>query len=246
MRSTLIAGNWKMNGDKASIAHLLTGLLAAQNEMQVEYAIMPPFVYLDQVQQALKDSKIKWGAQDVCAKPNGAFTGEISTSMLKDFGCEYVILGHSERRHIFNETNVEVAQKCQAALAVGLTPIVCVGETLAQREAGRTALIVQQQLAAVLALDDNRAALDWIIIAYEPVWAIGTGKTATPEQAQEVHQLIRAEFAKINKAAADKVRILYGGSVKPDNAKALLSQPDIDGALVGGASLNVDSFLKIK
>lgn len=246
MRPKLIVGNWKMNGDKASIAELLKGLLAEQDQMQMEYAVMPPFCYLEQVQRALHSSKIKWGAQDVCAKSDGAFTGEISASMLNDFGCTYVILGHSERRHIFHETDAEVAEKCKAALKADLIPIVCVGETLAQREAGKTAEIVQQQLAAVLALDDNRAALDRVVIAYEPVWAIGTGKTATPEQAQQVHAVIRVECANVNKAAADKLRILYGGSVKPDNAKALLSQPDIDGALVGGASLSVGSFLQIR
>lgn len=245
MRSTLIAGNWKMNGDKASIAELLAALLAKQDEMKVEYAVMPPFVYLSQVQAALTGSKIKWGAQNVCAEPNGALTGEVSINMLRDFGCEYVILGHSERRHLFGETNEMVAEKCRSVLLAGLTPIVCVGETLAEREAEKTFQIVQQQLAAVLAFEDNQAALHRVILAYEPIWAIGTGKTATPEQAQAVHAFIRAECAKVNASAADKMRILYGGSVKPENASSLLSMTDIDGALVGGASLKADSFLKI-
>ena len=193
----------------------------------------------------MSDTSIKWGAQNVSDQPDGALTGEISTPMLTDLGCSYVILGHSERRHIMGESDELVARKVAAALAAKLQPVVCVGETLEQREAGQTLEVVQEQLAHVLRLKDNLPALDSMVIAYEPVWAIGTGKTATPEQAEEVHAAIRlcctAEIPKLG----EQLRIIYGGSVKPDNAASLFAMPNIDGALVGGASLKADQFIEI-
>ena len=246
MRQPLIAGNWKMNLTRAESVALVEQLAEGPLDRgPAEVLVCPPFVYLDAAGGAIGDAPLKLGAQDVYFQPNGAFTGEISTSMLADLGCQYVILGHSERRHILGESDVVVSKKIQAALAADLTPILCVGELLEEREAGRTAEVVQGQIDGSLAgLTADQAIR--IVVAYEPVWAIGTGKTASPEQAQEVHADLRKMLAdRYNTTVSDSVRILYGGSVKPANAAQLLAQPDIDGALVGGASLDAASFLEI-
>lgn len=243
MRIPLIAGNWKMNGGLASNAELLNGILAGAKGLAAEMAVCVPAPYLAQVQAALAGSGVNWGAQDVSVHDSGAYTGEVSVAMLRDFGCRYVIVGHSERRSYHGETDALIAQKAVRAMAGGLTPIVCVGETLQEREQGLTDAVVTRQLAPVLAAAG--ADLARIVIAYEPVWAIGTGKTATPEMAQQVHELIRATLAQADAAAAPAVRILYGGSMKPDNASELLAKPDIDGGLIGGASLKAVDFLAI-
>lgn len=243
MRATLIAGNWKMNGSLASNAGLLDGVRAGAGSVRAELAVCVPAPYLAQAQAALAGSAVAVGAQDLSVHESGAYTGEVSAAMLGDFGCKYVIIGHSERRSYHGESDELVAQKAVRALAAGLVPIVCVGETLAEREQGATGAVVTRQLKPVL--DAVGAQLDKIVIAYEPVWAIGTGKTATPEMAQQVHELIRGTLAQRDAAAAQKVQILYGGSMKPDNAKDLLSMPDIDGGLIGGASLKASDFLAI-
>ncbi len=243
MRRTLIAGNWKMNGSLASNAGLLDGVRAGAAAVSGELAVCVPAPYLAQVQSALGGSPVRWGAQDVSAHERGAFTGEVSAEVLLEFGCSYVIVGHSERRSYHAESDELVAQKAQRALASGLTPIVCVGETLEEREQDATDAVVSRQLAPVL--DAMRTQLASMVIAYEPVWAIGTGKTATPEMAQQVHARIRAMLAERDTESAQQVRILYGGSMKPDNAKDLLAKPDIDGGLIGGASLNASDFLAI-
>ncbi len=246
MRQPFVAGNWKMNGSHNSIKRLLEGIKAqAQDVGETEIAVFPPFVYLLQCKTALEGSSVAWGAQDVSAENNGAYTGEVSASMLVDFACRYVIVGHSERRMLYGEDNKQVAAKFRAAIHVGLRPILCVGETLNEREAGKTLTIIEEQLAAVLTLNDNLFACSDAVIAYEPIWAIGTGRTATPEQAQEVHAAIRKQLAAVNPDLAEKLRILYGGSVKPANASALMAMPDIDGALVGGASLDAKQFIEI-
>jgi triosephosphate isomerase (TIM) len=243
MRRTLIAGNWKMNGSLASNAGLLDGVRADAASVRAELAVCVPAPYLAQVQSVLGGSPVRWGAQDVSAHERGAFTGEVSAGMLLEFACSYVIVGHSERRSYHAESDELVAQKAQRALASGLTPIVCVGETLEEREQGATDAVVSRQLAPVL--DAMRTQLASMVIAYEPVWAIGTGKTATPEMAQQVHARLRAMLAERDVESAQQVRILYGGSMKPDNAKDLLAMPDIDGGLIGGASLNASDFLAI-
>ncbi|MDI1238791.1 MAG: triose-phosphate isomerase [Polaromonas sp.] len=243
----LIAGNWKMNGSLAANEALLQALAAglpAQPACAVAVCVPAPFLAQFQaLAQALPAlAAIDLGAQDVSAKASGAYTGEVSASMLKDFGCRYAIVGHSERRQYHFETDALVAEKAQQALAVGITPIVCVGETLAEREAGQTESVVKRQLAAVI--HANGHCISEIVVAYEPVWAIGTGRTATPEQAQAVHAVLRAQL----KAATDqsaRVKILYGGSMNAANAATLLSQPDIDGGLIGGASLKAPDFLTI-
>ncbi len=243
MRTPLIAGNWKMNGSLASNAGLLGGIRAGAAGLSAELAVCVPAPYLAQTQSALTSSGVNWGAQDVSVHDGGAYTGEVSAAMLCDFGCRYVIVGHSERRSYHGETDELVAQKAVRAIAAGLVPIVCVGETLEQREQGATNAVVARQLQPVLAAVG--ADLANVVIAYEPVWAIGTGKTATPEMAQQVHELIRATLAQADAAAATTVRILYGGSMKPDNAGELLAKPDIDGGLIGGASLKAADFLAI-
>ena len=243
MRTTLIAGNWKMNGSLASNAGLLSGILAGAADLSAELAVCVPAPYLAQAQAALAGSGVSWGAQDVSVHESGAYTGEISSAMLNDFGCRYVIVGHSERRSYHGETDELVAQKAVRAISAGLTPIVCVGETLHEREQGETDAVVTRQLKPVLAAVG--ADLANIVVAYEPVWAIGTGKTATPEMAQQVHELIRATLAQADATAAATVRVLYGGSMKPDNAAELLAKPDIDGGLIGGASLKAVDFLAI-
>jgi triosephosphate isomerase len=243
MRRTLVVGNWKMNGSLAANAGLLSGIADGLAGATAACAVCVPAPYLAQAQASLSATAIGWGAQDVSAHASGAYTGEVAASMLADFACRYVIVGHSERRAYHGESSELVARKTVAALGAGLTPIVCVGETLAEREAGQTDAIVRGQLGAVLALVGER--VNQIVIAYEPVWAIGTGKTATPAMAQEVHASLRAQLAEANPAAAQSVQILYGGSMKPDNAVELLAQPDIDGGLIGGAALKAADFLAI-
>ncbi len=238
----LIAGNWKMNGGLAANEALLRALLAQIATPAAEVAVCAPAPYLAQLQSLLHGSAIAWGAQDVSAHAQGAYTGEVSVAMLRDFGCRYAIVGHSERRQYHGETDAVVAAKAQTALAGGVTPIVCVGETLAEREAGQTEAVVKRQLAAVIHTVAH--CTSEIVVAYEPVWAIGTGRTATPEQAQQVHAVLRAQIAAAT-AHPERVRILYGGSMNPSNAASLLSQPDIDGGLIGGASLKAPDFLQI-
>lgn len=246
MRRPLVAGNWKMNGSKESVALLLKGLIeGCERVRQAELVVFPPFVFLQQCKEALLRSQISWGAQNLSNQTDGAFTGEVSAAMLRDFNCRYVIVGHSERRILYGETNELVAAKFKMALTFGIRPILCVGETESQRDEKQTLSVVLKQLAAVLRLHDNLSAFAEAVIAYEPLWAIGTGKHATPEQAQEVHAAIRERLYRQDKTLADSVRVLYGGSVKPDNAGALFDMPDIDGALVGGASLHAKQFLEI-
>jgi triosephosphate isomerase (TIM) len=245
-RRKFIAGNWKMNttwDDGAALAGAIA--IAIDKADDVEVAVCPPFVYLEAVREAIADSSVGLGAQNCYHQAKGAFTGEISPQMLVDIGCKYVILGHSERRQIFEESNQDVNQKVVAALGVGLTPIVCVGETLDQRQAGQTTAVVREQIEGSLA-GFSVEQVQKLVIAYEPVWAIGTGVVATPEQAEEVHaDLRRLLESRYNSQVASAVRIQYGGSVNAENAATLLKQPNIDGALVGGASLKADSFLAI-
>ncbi|MEQ4618591.1 MAG: triose-phosphate isomerase [Corticimicrobacter sp.] len=239
----LVIGNWKMNGSLAENARLLSALLEQSGRVSgAELAVCVPYPYLAQVAQALDghDAAIAWGAQDVSVHVRGAFTGEVSADMLHDFGVCWVLVGHSERRAYHGESDELVALKAEVALAAGLMPVVCVGETLQQHQDGLAHEVITRQLAPVLALGAERLAR--LVVAYEPVWAIGTGQTATPEQAQEVHAFIRATLAA---AGAAQVRLLYGGSVKPDNAAGLFAMEDIDGALVGGASLDADEFIAI-
>ena len=244
MRRKLVAGNWKMHGSLAENEALLTGILAGMADVKAGVAVCVPFPYLAQAQAKLRGGDIAWGAQNMSEQAKGAFTGEVSASMLKDFGCAYVIVGHSERRAIYGESDAIVAAKFAAAQAAGLTPILCVGETLDEREAGVTEAVVARQMDAVIA-KCGVASLAKSVIAYEPVWAIGTGKTATPEQAQAVHAFIRAKVRALDAGVAEGLIIQYGGSMKPGNAAELLSQPDIDGGLIGGASLNAEEFLAI-
>lgn len=244
MRPKLIVGNWKMNGSRLVNAALLADIAAGLGDAKASAAVCVPAPYLQQCEDLLSGSVIAWGAQDVSAYEGGAYTGEVCAKMLSDFACRYVIVGHSERRAYHGESSELVARKAQAALKEGLTPIVCVGETLEQREAGQTFDVVGAQLDAVLELLPAEAVAK-IVVAYEPVWAIGTGRTATPEMAQEVHARLREQLRVRNAEAADGVAILYGGSMKPENARELLSQPDIDGGLIGGAALKAQDFLAI-
>jgi triosephosphate isomerase len=245
MRQPLVAGNWKMHGSRVENAALARSLLdLVRPESGTEVLVCPPFVYLWDVGRLLKDTDVALGAQSVCAEPLGAFTGEVSAAMLKDVGCRYVLVGHSERRQLYGEGDALVARKFVAAQSQGLVPVLCVGETLEDREAERTAEVVERQLDAVLAVSGARA-LAKAVIAYEPVWAIGTGRTASPEQAQDVHAMIRGKVAALDATIAASVRILYGGSVKASNARELFAMPDIDGGLVGGASLKADEFARI-
>jgi triosephosphate isomerase len=245
MRVKLVAGNWKMNGDLASNQALLQALIPAISPMSgVRCAVCAPFPYLAQVRQLLGASNIAWGAQDLCQFDSGAYTGAVSGAMLADFGCRYVIVGHSERRTVFGETDEIVAQKFARAQQAGLVPILCIGETLAERDSGQTEAVVARQLDAVTA-HSGVEALARSVIAYEPVWAIGTGKTATPEQAQAVHAFIRKRVAARNAGIAAELTIVYGGSVKGGNAEQLFRMPDIDGGLIGGASLNAREFIAI-
>jgi triosephosphate isomerase (TIM) len=246
MKQKLIAGNWKMNGSLSANDTLLhavqQGLAQALNGKKAQVAVCVPAAYLSQVQQLVKGSGIDLGAQDVSAHEQGAFTGETSAAMLKDFAVRYAIVGHSERRQYHGETDEQVAIKAQRALSAGITPIVCVGETLAEREAGKTEEVVKRQLAAVI--HANGHCISEIVVAYEPVWAIGTGKTASPEQAQAVHAVLRAQL-KAATEHSDRVQILYGGSMNAANAAELLCQADIDGGLIGGAALKAADFLTI-
>jgi len=245
MRQTLVAGNWKMNGSSQSIRSLMDGIKQGLSEVKnAEVAVCPPFVYLQQVKELIAGTPIALGAQNVSDQDPGAFTGEIAISMLQDFNCTYIIVGHSERRAIYGESDELVARKFAKVQAVGLTPILCVGELLEEREAGQTEAVVKRQLEAVINLQ-GVASLEKAVIAYEPVWAIGTGKTASPQQAQDVHAFIRSLIAKQNAGVADKVRIQYGGSVKGSNAAELFAMPDIDGGLIGGAALKAEDFLAI-
>jgi triosephosphate isomerase (TIM) len=245
MRRSIVAGNWKMHGSRAENARLIEELLAAAPAAAAaDCVVCPPFVYLQEAARLLRDSLFRLGAQDVCADTQGAFTGEVSAAMLKDVGCEYVIVGHSERRLLYRESDQLVARKFAAAHARGLIPILCVGEQLADREAGRTREIVARQLDVVLELC-GAGTLERGVVAYEPVWAIGTGRNATPEQAQDVHAFIRARIAARDAKIAAATRILYGGSVKAGNAAELFNMPDVDGGLIGGASLKADEFLTI-
>ena len=246
MRRPFIAGNWKMTQNRASAVALAEGVAKAAETIEgVDLAVCPPSCYLDAVGRAIAGSKVALGAQNMYHEKDGAFTGELSAAMLRDLGCTYVILGHSERRHILGETDAAINKKVHAALAAGLIPIVCVGELLAEREAGQTLTVIRRQFDGSLA-GVAAEQIKSVVIAYEPVWAIGTGKVATPQQAEEVHLALRKIVAeRYNGPIADVVRIQYGGSVKPDNAAELLKQPDIDGALVGGASLKADQFLGI-
>ena len=241
-RKRLVMGNWKMHGGLEANARLLADLRAGAGIL-ADYctlAVCVPFPYLAQAGSLLEGSAVSWGAQDVSAHEQGAYTGEVSASMLNDFACRWTLVGHSERRALHGETDALVADKAKAALAAGLAPVVCVGETLEQQEAGQTLQVIERQLEPVLALGAQAVAK--IVVAYEPVWAIGTGLTATPGQAQEIHAAIRAQLKTVG---ASGVRVLYGGSVKADNASSLFAMPDIDGALVGGASLVADEFLRI-
>ena len=243
MRSTLIAGNWKMNGSMETVIELVEGIKSGDCE-NAELAVCPPAVYLMKVGGMLHGSDIALGAQNVCDQESGAFTGEISASMLNECGVQYAIVGHSERRALYQESDELVAKRFAMAVASGLTPILCVGETLQERELGITEKVVARQLDAVIK-QQGVSVLEQAVIAYEPVWAIGTGQVATPEQAQAVHRFIREKIAALDKQVAEKVQILYGGSMNPTNAGELLSQPDIDGGLIGGASLKAADFLAI-
>jgi triosephosphate isomerase len=246
MRQPLIAGNWKMNNNSAESVELVSKLREMVSDVEkVEVVVAPPYTALSSVAAAIKDSNIFLSAQNIFWEERGAFTGEVSPSMLKDIGCKYTIIGHSERRQFFRETNQTVNKRLKAALKASLTSIACIGETLEEREAGKTLAVVEQQIREGLnGLSSDE--MEKVVIAYEPVWAIGTGKTATPDQAQEVHHFIRGMIAKIfGEKVAENTRILYGGSVKPDNIDQLMAQKDIDGALVGGASLKADSFARI-
>jgi len=242
MKKKLIAGNWKMNGSLQANEALLTGLLAGSGSMLCRAAVCVPNVYLAQVQAKLKGTALEVGAQDVSAHDSGAYTGETSAAMLGEFGVRLVIVGHSERRLYHGESDAVVAVKVQKALAAGITPIVCVGETLAEHEAGQSEEVVKRQLAAVI--HSNGHCISEIVVAYEPVWAIGTGKTASPEWAQRVHGVLRTQLRAAT-PNADRVHLLYGGSMNAANAGQLLAQPDVDGGLVGGAALKAPDFLAI-
>ncbi|HEX5463657.1 MAG TPA: triose-phosphate isomerase [Burkholderiales bacterium] len=249
MRERLVAGNWKMNGDRTGNRALLDGIVSAlagvpQGAGRMRCAVCVPFPYLFQAQELLQRTPVAWGAQDVCQFDNGAYTGEVSARMLVDAGCTYVIVGHSERRELFGETDDIVARKLAAALDAGLTPILCIGETLAERDAELTHTVVARQLDAALAA----VGMDGIarsVVAYEPVWAIGTGRTARPEQAQTVHAFVRQQLAQHDADVAARTTMLYGGSVKAATAAELFAMPDIDGGLIGGASLSVNEFVAI-
>lgn len=244
MRRKLVIGNWKMNGSRSANEFLLSSVVTGTTELACDLAVCAPFVYLPQCQRILTGSQVAWGSQDISAHEIGAYTGEVSATMLRDFACRYVIVGHSERRAYHAETDAIVAIKVQRALSEDLTPVICIGETWEQRGAGHTEAVVSAQIEAVLAALGT-TDLGLIVLAYEPVWAIGTGKTATAAMAQQVHALLRAQLSAKHPASAAQTRILYGGSMKPDNAAELLSMPDIDGGLIGGAALKANEFLAI-
>ncbi|MCK5719862.1 MAG: triose-phosphate isomerase [Thiomargarita sp.] len=245
MRQSLVIGNWKMNGSLQNNQALLQGLIQGSDEaLQKKMGVCVPFVYLQQIKDLLKNTVISWGSQDLSEQDSGAFTGEIAGSMLIDFGCKYAIVGHSERRSLYNESDELVAKKFAKAQKSGLIPVLCIGELLEEREAGKTENVVKRQLDAVIN-SQGIAALANSVIAYEPVWAIGTGKTAFPQQAQDVHAFIRQDIANRDATIAENVQLLYGGSVKGSNAAELFAMSDIDGGLIGGASLKADDFLTI-
>jgi len=244
MRHKIVAGNWKMHGSRAENAALIEAIIATVTDDRVSCVICPPFVYLHDAWRMLRSSAVALGAQDVCAEAVGAYTGEVSAAMLQDVGCRYTLVGHSERRSMYGDTNALVARKFVAAQSKQLIPILCVGEQLAERESGQTHEVVGAQLDAVLQLSGVHS-LGGGVIAYEPVWAIGTGHTATPEQAQDVHAFIRQRVAKEDAKIAAGLRILYGGSVKAGNARDIFAMPDVDGGLIGGASLKAEEFLAI-
>jgi triosephosphate isomerase (TIM) len=245
MRRPVVAGNWKMHGSRSANETLLADLVERVNsEWRVDVVVFPPYVYLSDAVRVLDDSDIAVGAQDVCAEPVGAFTGQVAAAMLKDVGSRYVIVGHSERRRLYHEDDALVARKFDAVSKARLTPVLCVGETLEEREANRTEAVVARQLDAVTAMN-GVASFANAIVAYEPVWAIGTGRNASPEQAQAVHAFVRHRIAAQDAKIGKDLRILYGGSVKASNAAELFERPDVDGGLVGGASLSADEFLQI-
>lgn len=245
MRQSLVVGNWKMNGSSETAEQLVANIVSGAQQLQkTEIGVCVPFIYIPQVSQQLASESILLGSQNIADQASGAFTGEISATMLKDFNCDLALVGHSERRALYGESDELVAARYAQALAGDLRPVLCIGETLEEREQEKTFDVVAQQLAAVLDTA-GVASLSGAVIAYEPVWAIGTGKTASPEQAQEVHAFIRQNIAKLDQDIANKVQILYGGSVKADNAETLFAMADIDGGLIGGASLDADSFLAI-
>lgn len=245
MRKQYLIGNWKMHGSKTSVAELLNNIKDSEKKDQsnVNMIVCPPYVFLEQTQEFLKNTQLQWGGQNMAAEQEGPYTGEISALMLLDFGCRYVLLGHSERRHLYGETDAQIAKKIDLAIKTGLAPILCVGETLAERQAKLTNTVLRTQLEKVLDYGSDR--LKTAIIAYEPVWAIGTGISAQPEQAQEVHQFLREQIKFLGSDLAQELPILYGGSVKASNAEALFRMPDIDGGLIGGASLDAVEFLRI-
>jgi triosephosphate isomerase len=244
MRRKIVAGNWKLHGTREFATTLVTDIANGAPEQGVELVILPPLPYLGELADDFADTAVAFGAQDVSSNEKGAYTGEVSASMLHEVGARYGLVGHSERRQYHHESSELVARKFAAALHAGLVPVLCVGETLEQREAGQTEVVIASQLAPVLALVGGEG-FENAVVAYEPVWAIGTGRTASKEQAQQVHAFIRGEVAKVDARIADSLTILYGGSVKPDNAAELFAQPDVDGGLVGGASLVAADFLAI-
>jgi triosephosphate isomerase len=244
MRKTIIAGNWKMNASRGSVKSLIGGILSGMEGVNSEVLVCVPFPYLSQVEFLIEGSNLKLGAQNININASGAFTGEVSADMIKDFGAKHVIVGHSERRSLYGETSSVVAKKTKAALDSGLTPLLCVGESLEHRESGKTEVVVEEQINAVIELLGVDSFHN-IIVAYEPVWAIGTGMTATPEQAQAVHLFIRNLLGESSENIAQKTPILYGGSMNAGNAVELISCPDIDGGLIGGAALKAEDFLQI-
>ena len=244
MRKTIVAGNWKMNASKESVNTLIEGILSGMNEASSEVIVCAPFPYLSQVESLIQGSSLMLGAQNLNVNSAGAYTGEVSADMIKDFGAQHVIVGHSERRSLYGETNAIVAEKTKAAIDAGLTPLLCVGESLEDRESGNTEAIVEEQINAVVDLIGIES-FDQVIIAYEPVWAIGTGLTASPEQAQAVHLFIRNLLADSSEKIAQRTPILYGGSMNAGNAADLISCSDIDGGLIGGAALKAEDFLQI-
>ncbi|PKH85470.1 triose-phosphate isomerase [Colwellia sp. Bg11-28] len=245
MRQALIIGNWKMNGNLAENDELLNTISKSYDSNdEIEVVVCPPSIYMAQISQQLLNSKIKYGAQNVSANRNGAFTGEVSTAMLHDLGCSYVLLGHSERRCLNHESDEQIADKFSAAVQAEITPVLCVGETLTQRQSKETFLVIAEQISIIIE-EVGIKGFEHAVIAYEPIWAIGTGETASPEQAQAVHAQIRRQLAEHDLNISKNIQVIYGGSVNADNAKALFAQQDVDGALVGGSSLNADDFLNI-
>ena len=244
MRQSLVIGNWKMNGTRASANSLAQGIIAGLGENTAGIAVCAPYVFLPDIAETIKGSRLALGAQNIADKASGAYTGEISATMLSEFGCTYALVGHSERRSYYGDSDASVAARFSQAQTQNIIPVLCIGETLEEREQEQTFAVVEKQLDAVIELA-GIAAFANAVIAYEPVWAIGTGKTASDEQAQEVHKHIREYIAAKDQTIAENIQILYGGSAKPDNAKGLFAMPDIDGGLIGGASLDAESFLKI-